>query len=69
MHLCKSKYTVSVIYVDPILHAALLQMYEKLEEVRLQFLRNELWVATNICSQICVEDDNVSALEGESYLS
>lgn len=34
-------------------------MYQKLEEERLDFLRNTLWNFTNILSTVCVADDQV----------
>ena len=37
------------------------QEFEKLEEVRISWLRNELWVHTNIMSQLCVDNDEVTA--------
>ena len=39
------------------------QEFEKLEEVRISWLRNELWVHTNIMSQLCVDNDEVTACD------
>ncbi len=36
------------------------QIFQQLEEERIYFLRNEMWVNTNILSQTCVDDDQVS---------
>ena len=36
-----------------------LQIYQKLEEERVEFLRNEMWVHTNIISQTCIDEDEV----------
>ncbi|XP_074644142.1 proline-serine-threonine phosphatase-interacting protein 1-like isoform X2 [Tubulanus polymorphus] len=34
------------------------EAFQKIEEERIMFLRNEIWAHTNICSQMCVMLDN-----------
>ena len=37
------------------------QQFQALEEQRIRFLRNEMWLYTNLGSQLSVDEDKVSA--------
>jgi len=43
-------------------HLEICDIYQKLEEERVEFLRNEMWVHTNIISQTCIDEDEHNEL-------
>ncbi len=45
-----------------------LQVFQQLEEERICFLRNEMWVHTNILSQTYVDNDEVCSTERRDFV-